>query len=112
MHSLDYFIYFTFGIKVIFFVLTILNIILETINRSPEWVEYINKARHRLEFLFIACMSVLLIIYFNPRAKSPPEINSESRLLLFAYGIIVLLSADWSLFFKESPVLKKFQGKE
>jgi len=112
MHSLDYFIYFTFGVKVIFFVLTILNIILEIINRSPLWVEYINKVRHRLEFVFIACMSVLLIIYFNPRTKSPPEINSESRLLLFAYGIIVLLSANWSLFFKESTVLKKFQGKE
>jgi hypothetical protein len=112
MHKLDYFIYFTFGVKIIFFLLTIFNIILEAINKSPELVESINKWRHRLEFVFIACMSVLLLIYFNPREKSPPEINSESRLLLFAYGIIVLLSADWSLFFKESPIIKKLQGSD
>ena len=110
-NSLDYFIYFTFGIKVIFFLLTIINLILEKIDRSPDLVVTIDKWRHHVEFVFIALMSILLIIYFNPVFTESPVINHESRILLFAYGIIVLLNADWSLFFKESPILKKFQGR-
>jgi len=111
-HSLDYFIYFTFGVKVIFFLLTIINLILDSIGRSEDLVKSIDFWRHHLEFLFVVLMSVLLIIYFNPIVKNTPEINHESKLLLFAYGIIVLLNADWSLFFKDSIILKKFQGKE
>lgn len=111
-HSLDYFIYLTFGVKAIFFILTIINLILSAIGRSENLVKSIDFWRHHLEFLFCALMSVLLIIYFNPFTKNNPEINHESKLLLFAYGIIVLLNADWSLFFKESVILQKFQGKK
>ena len=82
-NSLDYFIYSIFGVKIIFILLTIFNIILDAIGRSEDLVKSIDKWRHHLEFLFIMLMSVLLIIYFNPIAKSVPEINHESKLLLF-----------------------------
>ena len=109
---LDYFIYFTFGVKAIFFILTIINLILDAIGRSENLVKSIDFWRHHLEFLFAVLMSILLIIYFNPITKNKPEINHESKLLLFAYGIIVLLNADWEIFFKDSVILKKFQGRE
>jgi hypothetical protein len=111
-NSLDYFIYVTFCIKAIFFILTILNLILGAIGRSEDLVKSIDFWRDHLEFIFVALMSVLLIIYFNPVIQKPPEINHESRILLFAYGIIVLLNADWSLFFKDSAILRKFQGRK
>lgn len=109
--NLDYFIYFTFFIKVIFFFLVIINLILETIGRSENLVKSIDRWCKYLEFIFVALMSVLLIIYFNPVIQKPPEINHESRILLFTYGIIVLLNADWTVIFKESIILKKFQGR-
>jgi len=111
-NSLDYFIYITFSVKGIFFILTIFNLILGAIGRSEDLVKSIDFWREHIEFIFVSLMSVLLIIYFNPFIQKPPEINHESRILLFAYGIIVLLNADWSLFFKESVILNKFQGKE
>ena len=111
MTAFDYLIYFTFFIKLIF----IGSII------SLKYVEHQNKNantqsltfwKERSEFIFKACLSLILIILFNPRRKTPLVINSETKLLLYLYGFIVILQANWGQFIKESPIIHKIQAQE
>ncbi len=75
----------------------------ETLEKLKYWEE-------RAEFIFIACMSILLIYIFNPRWTVHPRINHETRLLFYLYGCIIILTADWGLFFKETKWFSYIQG--
>jgi hypothetical protein len=54
-------------------------------------------------------MSGLLIYVFNPRVDRSILVDNETKVLLYLFGFILLITAKWELFFKESPLLKKFQ---
>jgi hypothetical protein len=47
-------------------------------------------------------MSILLIYHFNPRYLSKP-ISSETKLLFFLFGWVLIITAKWGIFVKESP---------
>ena len=53
--------------------------------------------KDQIEFMFIVLMSGLLIYSFNPRSKI--VVTSEMRLLLFLFGIVLLITAEWRKFF-------------
>ena len=55
-------------------------------------------------------MSILLIYIFNPRIERTKYINNEIKLLLYLFGFITLLTAEWGIFFKESPIVKDIKG--
>jgi hypothetical protein len=40
-------------------------------------------------------MAVLLIYLFNPRSQG--VIEKEERFLLFVFGIVILLTAEWNV---------------
>jgi hypothetical protein len=112
MTAFDCLIYFTFFIKIIFIGSTL----------SLKYVQHKNKNantqnlafwKERSEFIFKACLSLILIILFNPRNKTPLVINFETKLLLYIYGFIVILQSNWEQFFKDSPLNRKHaQEKE
>jgi hypothetical protein len=54
-------------------------------------------------------MSVLLIYLFNPRTERSVMIDYETKLLLYLFGFILLITADWGVFIHETPLFKKFQ---
>lgn len=58
----------------------------------------------RVEFIFVILMSIVLIYLFYPRSKNPPVIDGHTRLLLFLYGILSILTADWEMFFNTSVI--------
>lgn len=60
----------------------------------------------RSEFLFTILMSILLIIIFNPWRKQKIVVTNEMRLLFSIYGIILIITAHWGLFFKEPDWFK------
>jgi len=66
--------------------------------------------KSRFEFLFISLMSILLIYLFNPRYNNVNMINGETKLLLYLFGFILLLTENWSSFIHESLVFKEFQS--
>lgn len=66
--------------------------------------------KSRVEFVFIFLMSVLLIYLFNPRRDRKEMINKETKIVLFLFGIVLIITADWSVFFKESLLLKTIQS--
>ena len=55
-------------------------------------------------------MSILLIYLFNPRVDRNTLIDKETKLLLFLFGFILLITAKWDVFIKESPLLKMIQN--
>ena len=105
------YILFTFGIKVLYFICAILIILLSKNEYYKNIIDIIKYCQHRLEFIFATLLSFLLIFLFFPLRTTPIILDRETKVLLFAYGIIVLLNAEWEIFFKESPILKILQNK-
>jgi len=99
----NYFIFFIIFIKVIFILSAIGHIILSH-NSSSQASKIDAKLlfwKQRTEFIFIASMALLLIYYFKPgRVK---HIDTETSFLFFLFGIILIFTANWGLFIKESP---------
>ena len=75
-----------------------------------EYDELILYWKHVSEFIFILSMSVLLIYYFFPQhvfIQKPIVVDKETRLLFILYGVILIFTADWTIFFdKESNFVR------
>ena len=99
------FIYFTLFIKVCYFI-TYLAIIIFTHRHNEKYIKELENMKHVLEFIFMVLISLFLLVLFNPFIKFNIVINDHAKLLLFFYGILVLLNADWELFFQESKEKK------
>ncbi len=65
--------------------------------------------KERMEFIFVALMSFLLIYIFNPRTNRTANLDFETKTLLFILGFILLTSANWKTFFNETPLVKRIR---
>ena len=110
---MDYYtiyIYVIFLIKIIFIILASTHLYLQFKNETnSELDKQVLFWRERTEFIFIALMAVLLIYLFNPRKNRMVMINNETQMLLFLFGVVLIITADWKIFFKESNIFKKIQ---
>jgi hypothetical protein len=111
MTAFDCLIYFTFFIKIIFIGSTLSLKYLEHKNKNVN-TQNLTFWKERSEFIFKACLSLILIILFNPLNKTPVVINFETKVLLYLYGFIVIFQANWGQFFKDSPIVHKMQTHE
>ena len=104
------YIKFTFLIKVLFAILAVSHLYLQFKGKSNSDIDKkIVHWKERVEFLFIVLMSAMLIYLFYPRSTEKIVIDFETKLLLYIFGIILLISAKWTIFIKESPVFMKIQ---
>ena len=110
---LELFIYIIIGIKVIFLISAIGSIIFDnydkTSARSKTLATTFSFWKERMEFIFIFCMAILLIFVFTPWHNHQKYITKEMGILFYLFGFILLITAKWSSFFKESPWFKKIQ---
>ena len=70
--------------------------------------------KHVTEFIFVICMSVLLIYHFYPShgtIQQPIMVDKETRVLFLLYGFILILTAKWTIFFDEKTLFIKFINK-
>jgi uncharacterized membrane protein YozB (DUF420 family) len=110
MTTYTYFIIFIIIIKVIFVVLAISHVYLKI--RGQENSETDKKVvywKERLEFVFKLLMSILLIALFNPRTHKAVLIEGETKILLYLFGFVLIITANWEDFFKESKIFKEVQ---
>ena len=109
-NSLDYYIVFIFIVKILYAITAAMAFYLSHTKKN-EGVVYEDTVywRDRFEFIFVACMSTLIIYFFNPRNKKPVEFDFETKLLFFIFGWIVLIKANWQVFFGESYLLHAIQ---
>jgi surface polysaccharide O-acyltransferase-like enzyme len=98
-------------VKVIFVVLALINHYLKFTNQKDSSLgSQIEFWKSRVEFVFIFLMSLLLIYLFNPRMDRKAMINKETEVILFMFGIVLIITADWSDFFKETATIKTIQS--
>jgi hypothetical protein len=74
----------------------------ELSSRLLTWKEY-------FEFIFLVSMALLCLHLFNPLTEIRPAINKETRLLLFIFGLIVLINSKWELVVGHSKWLMLLQ---
>ena len=136
MPLLNKYITLIFIVKIIFIILALSNLYLNTkikmetnkskqtnetnktqkqtnqieIQKNIETQKHIEFWKARIEFIFICLMSILLIFLFNPRQNRLNLITYEAKLLIFLFGIILIITAEWKQFYTESPFFEKLQS--
>jgi hypothetical protein len=104
------YITFIIFIKVGFVLLAVSHLYLKLKHKdNSETDKKIVYWKDRLEFVFIALMAVLLIYLFNPRTDRSVLVDYETKVLLYLFGFILLITAKWGTFIKESPYFKRLQ---
>lgn len=93
------------GFKLLFIILSISHLYCKIKKKNENIEEICSKIeywRERIEFIFLALMSAMLVYLFNPRKNRTYMIDYETKFLLFVFGIILLTKAPWDLFIRES----------
>jgi len=110
MNNFDKYVTFVFLFKILFAILAVVHLYFQVKglagSKTDTKIEY---WKERVEFVFIALMSLMLMYLFYPRSTKEIVIDYETKLLLFVFGVIILIGAKWDIFIKESPVFKKIQ---
>ena len=110
MNYYSWFIYITFCVKIVFIVLAISNIFLQHTGQSNTDLDRtIVFWKDRIDFVFEFLMAILLIYLFYPYRKIPVVLDSDTKYLLFLFGTVLIITANWETFFKDSPTLKLLQ---
>jgi len=110
MSYLHSYIYLIIAIKVGFILMAVAGIYLKaTKNKNNELIESAKYWKERFEFIFFILMAFLLIYIFNPRYNNQAVIDYEMKILLYLFGFILIITAKWSVFFKEAKWFKELQ---
>jgi hypothetical protein len=110
MDKYNIYVTFIFLIKIGFILMAVTHIYLKAKGKEKSDLDKkILYWKERFEFIFIALMSILLIYVFNPRTDRTILLDKETKLLLYLFGFILLITAKWDVFIKESPLVKKIQ---
>jgi len=111
MKNFDIFITFIILIKVLFIIFSLihLNFIIKKDEENKTNIEAVYW-RNRLEFIFTISMAILLIYLFNPRYDNQKLITHETKLLLYLFGFILIIIAEWGQFIRENKLFIYFQN--
>jgi hypothetical protein len=97
-------------VKVSFLILAAAHIYLKVKGKAnSETDKKIEYWKERLEFVFVVLMAMLFIYLFNPHTGKSILITSETKILLYLFGLFLLITANWGDFIRESNVFKRIQ---
>jgi hypothetical protein len=111
-----WFVVFIIMVKVVYSLAYYGNLIISNTNNtiSEEYSKIVKYWKHMTEFIFIIGMSILLIYYFFPEHKfiqKPIIVDKETSLLFVLYGVILIFTADWTIFFDKDSHFVKLMDK-
>lgn len=110
MNYFKLYIYLIILIKLIFIILSVTHVYLKANKKEKSNLDKnIVFIKDRIEFIFVLLMSILLIFLFNPRTSNSVVIAGEPKLLLYLFGFILLITADWKNFIYKSIWFEKLQ---
>ena len=100
-----------FTIKVFYIILAVLTLYSKIENpKNKELIEFLKFYKGKIDFIFVALMSSLLIYLFYPKLNNVVLIDSETKLLLFLFGLILIITADWGVFVTQSLLFTEFKS--
>jgi len=104
-------VYLIFTTKIIFIILGITELYLRVNNKNDTPLfKKINIGKNQIRFAFDMLMAVLLIYVFYPKNVKTYLIDRETALLLYIFGFLLLINANWDQFFGSSFIIKKIQS--
>jgi hypothetical protein len=105
MEYFDLYVQFILIIKIIFILLALYGIYVKYQEpKNTEKQEKIHYTKERIELLFKGSMAILLILLFNPRTtKDVIKLDYETKLLLFSFGWVLLITANWKSIITNIP---------
>ena len=110
MNYFSSYIFIIFTFKIIFVIMAFTERYLKLKKQEKSQLyKLITYWKARVEFIFAVLMSFLLIYLFNPRINRINMVNGETKLLLFLFGFVLLITADWSNFFDEAVWFQNLQ---
>lgn len=110
MNYLTSYIYLIFLIKFIFIILAVIYLYLKAKKKdNTNLGKKIEYWKERTELVFIILMSLLLIYLFNPRTPQTVIINGNPKILLFLFGIVLLITANWKNILTPAPWFTNLQ---
>ena len=109
MNYFDIYITLVFIVKIAFIILAVYRLYIKAKNPKDKNLKTVESWKGRFEFMFITMMSILLIYLFYPRANRINMIDSETKILLYLFGFVLLLTENWSSFIHEAPWFKQLQ---
>lgn len=110
MNKFDIYITFIFLIKIGFITMVLIHLYLKLKHReNTDLDKKILYWKDRLELFFIVLMSFLLIYLFNPRYDKSILIDRETKILLYMFGFVLLITSNWNVLIKESPLFSTIQ---
>jgi cell division protein FtsW (lipid II flippase) len=103
----DFYILFIVLVKIVFILSAIgLLVISHTdLDSSKQLEPKLQYWKEHMEFIFTIATSILLIYHFKPGKNKP--VSEETSLLFFLFGWILIFTAKWNIFIKESPWYKQ-----
>jgi len=102
------YVYLIFAVKLLFILLAIFHIYLKTKGQTNSNLDKkISYWKERCEFIFILLMSFFLIYLFNPKYNR--VIDKESKLLLYLFGFVLIITADWKEFLNQKKWFTNIQ---
>jgi hypothetical protein len=105
------YIYAVFTAKIIFIILATTHAYLKVTRQTTSDLDMeVVFWKERVEFIFVFLMACLLIYLFFPSTSKTVEISGATRELLYLFGIVILVTAKWGEFFKESPAFTRLQS--
>jgi hypothetical protein len=111
MNNLEYYITFIFIVKICFIILSITDNLLKLDNKNHVLQQNVDYLKERCELFFKLLMSLFLIYAFYPYRKTPIELYFESRLLLYLFGFVLLLTANWSVIMNDGIITRLYKNK-
>jgi hypothetical protein len=66
--------------------------------------------KERFEFIFILLMATLLIYLFSPGKERTVMIDGETKVLLYLFGVVLLITSNWADFFHEAEWFQYLQN--
>ena len=116
----DFFIFYIFLVKILFVLFSTLEIFYKEKNKkikdnekeskeNEKIIDNLDYWKKRFEFIYIICMSLLLLYLFYPYQKTHLLITPKIRLLIFLFAFILITTSNWALFFKEPSLFITIQ---
>ena len=102
---LQIYILFIVLIKIYFLFLVFHSLLIKhLLKKNPDNINYktlsekIKGRKDKVEFIFTISMACLLIYLFNPNRKNHLFIDDHIKLILYFFGFLLIITADWGSF--------------
>ena len=110
MDKYTLFIYLIFAVKLCFVSMSVTHIYLKVKGESDSDLDKkVFYWKERFEFIFLLLMAILLIYLFSPGKERTIMIDGETKVLLYLFGIVLLITANWADFFHEAEWFQYLQ---